>query len=187
MKIGITGSISAGKSTVLKILKKRKFSVFSADEEVKNLYKNRSFVNFISKKLKLRRKKNLKKQIKTLINTRKLKLKTLEGFIHPLVRKKMIKFVKNNKKKKIIFLEIPLLSERNLFNFFDKNIYIGASKKIRLKRFLKTKKSKKLFHILEKRQHNPRVKMKKCDYVINNNQSIQLLQNKIKYIISKYE
>ena len=108
MKIGITGSISAGKSTVLKILKKRKFSVFSADEEVKNLYKNRSFVNFISKKLKLRRKKNLKKQIKTLINTRKLKLKTLEGFIHPLVRKKMIKFVKNNKKKKDNFFRNTL-------------------------------------------------------------------------------
>ncbi len=43
MKIGITGSLSSGKSSVAKILSKNKSLFFSADKVVKNLYLNSSF------------------------------------------------------------------------------------------------------------------------------------------------
>ena len=42
MKIGLTGSLSSGKSTALKILAKRKYPIFSADKEVKKLYQQKS-------------------------------------------------------------------------------------------------------------------------------------------------
>ena len=38
MKIGITGSLSSGKSSVANILSKNKNLLFSADKEVKDLY-----------------------------------------------------------------------------------------------------------------------------------------------------
>ena len=38
MKIGITGSLSSGKSSVAKILSKNKKLLFSADKVVKDLY-----------------------------------------------------------------------------------------------------------------------------------------------------
>ena len=49
-KIGITGSIASGKTTASKILLKKKNSLFSADNEVKKLYKN---IYFMINKLSL--------------------------------------------------------------------------------------------------------------------------------------
>ena len=40
MKIGITGSISSGKSSVARILCKNKNLLFSADEVVQGIYKS---------------------------------------------------------------------------------------------------------------------------------------------------
>ena len=39
IKIGITGSIASGKSTVAKFLSENKYPIFNADNEVKNIYK----------------------------------------------------------------------------------------------------------------------------------------------------
>ena len=43
MKIGITGSLSSGKSSVAKILSKNNRLLFSADKVVKDLYSNNEF------------------------------------------------------------------------------------------------------------------------------------------------
>ena len=43
MKIGITGSLSSGKSSVAKILSKNNRLLFSADKVVKDLYSNNKF------------------------------------------------------------------------------------------------------------------------------------------------
>ena len=39
IKIGITGSIASGKTTVAKMLSGKKYPLFDADTEVKNIYK----------------------------------------------------------------------------------------------------------------------------------------------------
>ena len=44
IKIGITGSIASGKSLVAHFLSKRKKFLFSADEEVKTLYKQKDAI-----------------------------------------------------------------------------------------------------------------------------------------------
>ena len=145
MRIGITGTVSAGKTTVLKFLKAKKYPIFSADEEVGKLYKNKSFLKSFSAKIGLKYNKNLKKNIKELITKKRINLKTLEKHIHPKVRGKMLNFLKKKEKKKINFFGNPLLSERNLFHYFDETIFIGASKKIRLKRFIKKEGTKAYF------------------------------------------
>ena len=55
-KIGITGSISSGKTTASKILSAGRGPLFSADEVVKNLYKKDSFKNLIRKKFFIKKK-----------------------------------------------------------------------------------------------------------------------------------
>ena len=62
MKIGITGSISSGKSTVSNLFLKNKNLIFSADKVVKDLYNSNDFKK-ISKKFKIR-KDQIKKEIK---------------------------------------------------------------------------------------------------------------------------
>ena len=51
IKVGITGSISSGKSTVCKIISKNRGPIYSADKIVAKLYKNRYVRKTISKKL----------------------------------------------------------------------------------------------------------------------------------------
>ena len=49
MKIGITGSLSSGKSSVAKILSKNEDILFSADKIVAKLYSNNKFKVIIKK------------------------------------------------------------------------------------------------------------------------------------------
>ena len=51
MKIGITGSISSGKSSVARILCKNKNLLFSADEVVQGIYKSNKLKKKNSKKI----------------------------------------------------------------------------------------------------------------------------------------
>jgi len=151
--IGITGSIASGKSTVARLIAKKKYPLFDADKVVSNLYKRKKFIKLLVKKFNLNDGKNIKNQIRTLIKENKTQLKILEAIIHPFVRKEMNIFLKI--KNKILVLEIPLLIESKLNKYFDKIVFVDAKKKIRLKRYLTINSNKNTFEILNKRQISP--------------------------------
>ena len=178
--IGITGSIASGKSTVARLIAKKKYPLFREDKIVSYLYKNSRFIKLLAKKFKLREKKKIKNQIILLVRKNNNKLKVLENIIHPIVRRKMNVFLK--KKNKVLVLEIPLLIENKLDRYFDKIIFIDAKKKLRLKRYLKKNSEKKIFEMLNKKQLSPNIKKKACDLVINNNYSLAILEKNVKKI-----
>ena len=62
IKIGITGSLSSGKTTVSKMISRKKYPLFSADKSVLNLYRNINFKKKIKKTFNLKNSKNLKKK-----------------------------------------------------------------------------------------------------------------------------
>jgi dephospho-CoA kinase len=183
--IGITGSIASGKTTVAKLISKKKYPLFSADKIVSDLYKKTIFIKLLSRKFNLNSRQKVKNQIKLIIKADKNKLKTLESVIHPLVRKKMKNFLKL--KNKILVLEVPLLTENKLNKYFDKIIFVDAKKSLRLKRYSKHNKEKKIFEILNKRQLSSTIKKKTCDLTINNNYSLVTLKKNIKKFIKTYE
>ena len=185
IKLGITGSMSSGKTTVAKLMSGNRFPLFSADKAVSELYKNKIFIKNFSQKLKIDPKKKIKNQIKILLKNDKKKIKQVELIIHPFVRKKMKKFLK--KKNKIIILEIPLLFENKLMNYFDVIIFVGAKKKIRLRRYLKKNGNKKIFNLLNRRQIKPLKKARMCNHIINNNKSLLDLKKNVRKIVKIYE
>ena len=187
IKIGITGSIASGKTTAARIFAGKKYPLFNADKEVKDLYNKKDFKSKISKKLKIQSTKNIKSKIKKIIINNKALIKDVEKIIHPLVRRKIKIFIKKNKKKKFIFFEVPLLIESRLMKDYDVIILVNSKKKIRLKRYLKRGRDKKIFNLLDKRQLSPSKKIKFCDYVINNNKNLKKLKKTIKSIKTKYE
>jgi len=186
IKIGITGSLASGKSTVAKLISRNRYPIFSADKTVKALYKKRIFITKAKKKFNFKNTKNLKKKVINLIKKDKKILKQLELIIHPLVRREMRSFMRPKKNIKIKIFEIPLLIESKLTKYFDIIIFVGAKKNIRLKRYVVAGGDKKIFTILEKRQNKPSKKMKISDHVIYNNQSIKNLEKRIKLLMSKY-
>ncbi len=186
-KIGITGSLASGKTTASKILSSGRGPLFSADSIVKKLYQNKNFIKFLSKKLKVKYDKNLKKKLINILIKNQIRLKKIEKIIHPLVRKEMIRFTKKNKNSPIVFYEIPLLIESKLNKKFDVIIFIKAKKTIRLKRFKAKGGSKKLFGILNKKQLSDKKKINFCDHVVVNESNKKILKENLLDIINKYE
>ena len=187
IKIGVTGSLASGKSTVAKIISRGRHPLFDADKVVKNLYKKRKFIKKIKKKFSIKKSKNIKKEIRNLVKNDKRKLKKLETIIHPLVRKEMRFLMKSKKNHKVLIFDIPLLIESKLMKYFDVIVFVGAKKNLRFKRYLQKKGNKKIFTILDKRQILPGKKIKISDHVIYNNKSLKALKRNVKFLMKNYE
>ena len=187
IRIGLTGSIASGKTTASKIISRRRGPLFSADDVVKKLYKKTNFKKIVVKKLKIKSRLDLKRKIKNIILSKKGAIKKLEQIIHPMVRKEMLVFLKKNKNKKFLFLEIPLLIESKLTRYFDVIIFIKSQRNLRLKRFRLKKGNIKLFYLLDNLQLKDTKKMKFCDHIVVNNKSLTILKKNLLNIIKSYE
>tara|TARA_A100001015_G_scaffold106131_1_gene117801 strand:+ start:1378 stop:1944 length:567 start_codon:yes stop_codon:yes gene_type:complete len=187
IKIGVTGSLASGKTTASKILSYRRGPLFSADKAVEDIYKNKHFKSLVSKRFGIKNNSKLKDSLKKIILKNQYVFKNLERIIHPLVRKKMKNFTSQNKNKKLVFYEIPLLIESKLMKHFNVVVFIKAKKKLRLKRFQLKNGDRKLFNLLNNKQISDNKKIKFCDHVVVNEKNLNILKKKLLVIISKYE
>ena len=111
IRIGILGNIGSGKSYVAK---KFGYPVFNADYEVSKLYKKDKKIFKILKKKLPRHISSFpidKNEITKAILSNKTNLKKIIKIVHAEIRKKMNLFLKKNKNKKFVILDIPLLLE----------------------------------------------------------------------------
>ena len=194
-KIGITGGIASGKTTVSKFLKTKRFAVHDSDLVVRQLYlkPNKAFLNYL-KKIKLTHAIKKNKINKTLIReeifNNKTKKKKLEQFIHTEVKKSRNKFLSKHKKKKtkLVILDIPLLFEARLNKICDYIFLLYLPKKTKIKRAMKRKGMKRniLLKIIES-QLSDAYKKKKSDIVINTSrpkkETFKMILNSIDNII----
>ncbi len=187
IKIGITGSLSSGKTTASKILSYKRGPLFSADKAVKELYQNTNFKSLIARRFKIKNINQIKKLLKKRIVENKKNINKLEKIIHPLVRKKMRSFTLKNRNKKLLFYEIPLLIESKLMKQFNVIIFIKAKKQLRLKRFQSKNGEKKLFNLLNNKQMKDAKKIKFCDHVVVNEKNLSILKKNLIAIIGNYE
>ena len=187
IKIGVTGSISSGKTTASKILSLKRGPLFSADKVVRKIYKKNYYKRLLIKKFNIKTKSNLKSLIKKKILKKNSNFKILEKIAHPFVRKEMVKFSKQNSNKKMLFYEIPLLVENQLMKHFDVIIFIKAKKNIRLKRFKLKGGDEKLFNILDKKQLPDYQKSKFCDHIVDNVKNLKILRKNLMSIIKEHE
>ena len=186
IKIGILGDIGSGKSYISKIFG---YPVFNADQEVAQLYKKNKKIFFKLKK-KLPKFINQfpieKKEISEAILANEKNLREIVKIIHFEVRKKMNIFLKRNKKKRIVILDIPLLLENKINKKNDILVFVESKKKEILKRLKKRKNfNQKLFKKLKKIQLPLDYKKKKSQFIIKNNFTNKSVKNDIKKIIKK--
>ena len=139
IRLAVLGDIGSGKSYVAKQFG---YPVFNADFEVANLYrKNRKCF----KKLKKALPKYIisfpikKSEISQAIMANQNNLKKVVKVVHTEVRFNMNKFIKKNKYKKIVVLDIPLLMENKINKRNDILIFVDAKKKEINKRLNKKK------------------------------------------------
>ena len=128
IKIGILGDIGSGKSYVAKNFG---YSVFNADDEVGKLYKkDKNIFNKLKKVLP----KYIysypinKNEIINAILVNKSNLKKIVKIVHLEIRKKLNIFLKINRNKKIVILDIPLLLENKINKKNDILIFVQSKK-----------------------------------------------------------
>ena len=170
IRIGILGDIGSGKSYVAQNFG---YPCFNADHEVGKIYQN-------DKKIFNKLKKSLPKYVSSFpinkaevshaILDDKKNLNKIIKIVHLEIRKKMYDFLKKNKKKKIVILDIPLLLENKINNKNDVLIYVDSKKKEILKRLKKRKNfNQKLLKKFKSIQLPITYKKKKSHYILKNN------------------
>ena len=180
IRIAVVGNIGSGKSFVAKSFG---LPVFNADKEVSLIYKkNKFFFKKLHKKIPkfIKSFPIDKKEILSCILANNKNLKIITKIIHPIVRKKMNLFIKKNKKKKAIVLDIPLYLENKLNKKRDIIIYVDAKQNLINKRLReRSNYNKKLLQKFKKIQLKSNLKKKKSDYKITNNFKAQVLKKAV--------
>ena len=188
VRVGILGSVGSGKTFIANIFKELNFNIFSADNEVANIYKNDKVVNRkIAKffKLKLYKGKINKQDLRDSLKKNPKKFKFLNKIIHPIVRKRLVLFLSRFKKNKLVVLDIPLLVENKMLNFVDIFILVKTKSNSFSSRIKKRKNLDKQFlNILKKQQASEKIKESYADFIIYNS-SKNKVKLQVKNILDK--
>jgi dephospho-CoA kinase len=139
MKVGLTGGIGAGKSTVADLFSQKGAVVIRSDELARQVIEpqtpgfqqvlDRFGKDFIDSDGHIDRAK-----IAQVVFHDDTALKDLENIIHPLVRSKTNQIIDQHTSETIIVNEIPLLLEKKMESLFDFLVIVISSEKNRLER-----------------------------------------------------
>jgi dephospho-CoA kinase len=186
IRIGILGDIGSGKSYIAQNFG---YPVFNADYEVAQLYqKDKNIFN----KLKIQLPKYIhsfpidKKEVSNAILSNKKNLKKIVKIVHFEIRKKLNNFIKSNKNKKIVILDIPLLLENKINKKKDILVFVQSKKSSILKNLKKRKNfNKKLLKKFKEIQLPLNYKKKKSHFIIKNNFTKKSIKDGIKGILKE--
>ena len=186
IRIALVGSIGSGKTFISKLFR---LPTFNADESVTKIYqKDKKIYSDLKKKLPncfsifpVQKKELIKAILKNKSN-----IKKISSIIHPAVKKDLKNFLKKNKGKKAVVLDIPLYLENKLKQKKDIIIFIHSPNKEALKRIKKRKNfNKKIFQKLKGLQLPQSVKKRNSHYIIKNNFKKNSARKSVKNILKE--
>jgi len=186
IRIAVLGDIGSGKSFFAKQLN---IPLFNADNTVSDLYKssrnlyaklNKSFPKYIYKF------PIDKDDLVKIINQNPTNLKKIIKIVHPLVRKEMNKFLKKNKNKKAVVLDIPLFLENKLNLNTDILVFVDPTKNKMMNKLKKRKNfNLKIYKLLKSAQLPLDLKKDKADFVVKNNFNSAKIKKDAKNLLDK--
>ena len=190
LKVGLTGGIGSGKTTVSKILINLGLPVYNSDQRAKWLMNNdpslkEQIINLLGKKAYTNEILN-KSFISDIVFHNSNVLKQLNNLVHPKVAQDFKIWLLSHSNSKIIFKEAAILIESKAYLEMDKIILITCPKNIRIKRILKRDLMDQN-SILKRidNQMSDTEKLKYADYIIKNNGNRTSLKNEVQNIIDQ--
>jgi dephospho-CoA kinase len=190
IKVGLTGGIGSGKSTVAKILLKLGFPVYNSDKRAKWLMNNDSILkNNISSIF------GENSYINGVLNTNFIsnivfsdpdKIVQLNSLVHPSVSKDFDKWLKLNISHNIIFKEAAILIESGAYLKMNKIILVESRNDLKIERILKRDSTD--FDSVKKRMDSQSSDSKNknyVDYIIENNETLESLNTKVNLVIQQ--
>lgn len=180
VKVGLTGSIGSGKTTVLNLFKNYGFLTINLDEEAKKIIKKNSaeykkIVDFFGKNI-LNNNNDYeidRKILAGIIFSDFSKKKVLEDIIYPSLRTN-IDHILQISRGPIAIIEGAVIIESGYYLNLDKTILVTCDFSKRIKRTYR-KFDFEDFIKRNKNQLSEKEKIKKSDFIINNNYGFKFL------------
>ena len=173
LKVGLTGGIGSGKSTVAKVFEVLGIPVYYADDAAKKLMNEdvalkellvNEFGNAIYSNGKLNR-----PHLSSLVFNNPKKLEALNAIVHPATIADADKWMQQQTAPYAI-KEAALIFESHANNYLDKVIGVYAPAPLRIQRvMLRDKMSEEAILARINKQMDEDKKMQLCDFVITNN------------------
>ncbi|WP_347988191.1 dephospho-CoA kinase [Methylomonas sp. AM2-LC] len=191
LKIGLTGGIGTGKSTVCKLFESLGIKTFDADIIARqlvepgmptlNLLENTFGADIIQADGTLHRAK-----LRELIFSDQIKKKQLEDIMHPLIYAKIAEETENASGHYCV-VAVPLLMETQKTDLFDRILVIDCSKEIQLERVIRRNKlSREQVLAIIDSQISREQRLTLADDVIENSSSLSRLAEQIKRLHNSY-
>ena len=167
-KIGITGSIGTGKTTVAKNFAIFQIPIFNADKEIKKILNTEKVKRKIKKTWPQTKKNNDidKLILRKIIFSNKNEKKKLENLLYPYLKIEKVKFEEKNCNKKVLVYDVPLIYETKSEKNYDLVLLVNCDPAVQKKRVLKRDKiSNALYEKIiesqltfnEKKKHKPKI------------------------------
>jgi len=184
IKVGLTGNIGTGKSTVAKIFESMGIPVYRADLEAKKMLERES----IKEELLTKFGQEIfsegiidRRKLASLVFNNSAKLNELNAIIHPLVKIGLEEFFHENQTHPYVIQEAAILFESEFNKNFDKIILVTAPSDLANKRVMK--RDGVSLEEVEQRRSNQWSQDKKIglsDFIINNDESEMILPQVLK-------
>jgi dephospho-CoA kinase len=181
LKVGLTGNIGSGKTTVAKIFSILGAAVFNADEEAKKLLNEPSqqsgLVNYFGNDILGSDHRIDRTKLANQIFNNKEALSFINQLIHPFVRQIFSEFCHLHSNYPVCMYEAAVIIETGFYKQLDKIIVVTAPEELRIQRVvLRDHTSAELLKQRMKNQWPEELKIPHADYAINNDGLTPLLE-----------
>lgn len=188
IKIGLTGGIGSGKTTVAQMFKKLQIPVFIADVEAKKILDYPEVSSEVAKTFNLSlNSDNLihKPDLASIVFNDKKALEKLNSIIHPRVHESYKNWLSKQNSPYIIY-EAAIIFEKNRESDFDHVILVTAPEEIRIKRVMERDDVNYEAVMSRMRAQWPESKKKKLASFIIENINLQETQQQVKELNEKF-
>jgi dephospho-CoA kinase len=181
LKVGLTGSIGSGKSTVARIFGIVGVPVFSADDQSKMFLSEPHYKGLITRAFGEQildpDGRILNKRLAAIVFSDREALSRLNAILHPAVRDAFGKWLGKQNSRYVVH-EAAILFESGFYRDFDKVIAVTAPEQIRIERVMRRDHvTRKDVVIRMDNQWNDEEKVKRADFVIfNDNEQLVVPQ-----------
>ena len=190
VKVGLTGGIGSGKTTVSNFLLEYGIPVYNSDSQGKKLMNTNlelinDIVNIFGESVYNNGILNTN-LLSSIVFSDPEKIKQLNNLVHPKVAEDFNQWVGKNNNQPILIKEAAILIESGAYLNMDKIILVISKKSNRINRVSKRDNSD--FESIEKRinfQLTDDEKIQYADYIIENNSSLDDLKHEVLRVINE--
>lgn len=186
LKVGITGGIGSGKTTVCKIFESLNIPIYYADDRAKSLMVNdmklvKDIKQLLGENAYLKNGSLNREYISAIVFSDKTMLEKLNQLVHPAVRLDGENWFKSQVDKPYALKEAALHFESGGYQLMDKMITVFASEAIRIERVMKRDKTTaEAVKARIDKQLPDSEKIRLADFVIYNDGTQSLIKQVVK-------